>query len=179
MHHKISYSLFGLFIGAIIGSLVGLGELTYQKKSARQTAFPILLVGGAIIGSIAGVATGYKYGTKKHIATITGVDKIETQFYKSGKFWIAVSQWKDTRKAEKTTLTTAKADNGTLVTALNNQIIISHEINSGSRVNVEKAHKKALTSVTDVVYTSFEAANIKDLSSFWKSLGEAKIEIHT
>lgn len=177
MYHKISYSLFGLFIGAILGSLVGLGELTYQKKSARQTAFPILLVGGAIIGSIAGTATGYKYGIKKHIAAITGINKIETQFYKSGRFWIAISQWKDTRKTEKNTLTTAKADNGTLVTALNNQIIISNEINSGSQVNVEKAHKKALASVIEMIFSSFEETGPKELSSLWKSLGEAKVEI--
>jgi hypothetical protein len=177
MYHKISYSIFGLIIGAILGSLIGFGELNYQKKSARQTAFPILLVGGAIIGSITGVAIGFKYGTKKHIDEITGIDKITTKYYKQGRFWIGISEWKDSRKQEKEMLTTAKADNNILVTALNNKIILSHEINSGSQVNVEKFHKKSLTAVTEVIRSNFDETAQKDLSSFWKSLGDANINI--
>jgi hypothetical protein len=147
MFKPLSYSIAGLFIGLLLGFMVGLGESNYYKKSQREYATPILsLVFGAIF-AVSGAGIGYKIGSDIRKEEILGIDKIKTDFQKHGRFWLAKSEWIDTRNNIRHKMITQKSSSGELSSTFNDREIFRHNINSGSLQNVKKFHTLALKTI--------------------------------
>ena len=101
----------------------------------------------------------------------------KTEFFKASRYWIAVTSWSDTRSKEEFKLLTGRSYQKVLITELNGQTIISHNINSASRVNVEKHHKRAINEVFEKIIKAFDDKNPTDLKSQWQSIAGYEIEI--
>jgi hypothetical protein len=166
MNNKIAYSISGLFVGLLLGSLLGLGELFYTKKSQRETGLPFFLIGGGLIGAAIGISVGYKYGLSKHINEITGIDKAKTVYLKQGQFWIASTVWTDTRNQKEFQILTGRSNQNILVSSIEDRVIIKYETTSASKVSVEKYHKQSIHFVFSALEKSFDnkvTSNLNDL----------------
>ena len=59
-----------------------------------------------------------------------------------GRVWIAITEWTDVDN-QTFKLITGQTDAKLLISQLNDKMIMNHEINSGSQVNVSKYHQIA------------------------------------
>mgnify|MGYP001301500467 CR=1 FL=1 len=134
METKISYSIGGLLLGILIGSLLGLAESNYTKKSLRSKTIPFLTIAGAIGGGLVGAYYGNKLGVRKFIEETTGIENSSTSFYKEGRFWSAVTTWKDSRDVSTTnTLETKRIGQGQIISFLNDFPILSIQQNQQAK----------------------------------------------
>lgn len=141
------YSIIGGIIGIIIGALLGLGVLTFIKKSQRGQLLPYSIIGCAIFGLITGARVGYNFGLDEYKTQRLGIKYSKTEFFKTGRFWYAVTKWTDTRTGKEYNITTGKSTSGELVSELNKELYQRHYINSGSQINVSKAHGQVKGSI--------------------------------
>ena len=167
MSTKISYSIGGFILGVILGGLLGIGELSQTKKSMRAQSFPILLVAGSVIGAGIGLSVGYRHGRSIHIENVTGISNANTKFFKQGRFWIAATIWSDIRDQTSNQLLTGKSTDGIVISQLNERPIIIHEITSGSKVNIEKYHKKALHHVFTIIKEKFKEESPININDYF------------
>lgn len=128
--------------GIIIGLFIGLGIINQTKKSQRETIFLFANSCGLLIGLIGGYILGNKLDTEEYIDEILGVNKTETELNKNGRSWNIQTKWTDSNENHYV-LVTLQDTNKVLVSQLNNETILNHEIQSGSKVNVEKHHQIA------------------------------------
>jgi hypothetical protein len=152
----------------LLGASVGVGQLYYTKKSQRESLWTPLLAIGAFVGGIIGLGLGAKFGRSRYVEDILGHSDAETTIDKDGRFWYAATIWSDKRNGKKQVLITGKSNHGVLASALNDRAIINHEINSASRLNVEKYHREAKKKVFRHIennFTSIGPVNIDDLFS--------------
>ena len=140
--NKTHFRVTGSIIGIIIGGLLGVGILSQTKKSQRSTIAIYSIGAGLIIGFIGGYRIGATLDREAYIEESIGIDKAVTELFKSGNSWIASTKWVDSRN-NSFTLLTGKNSNKDLVSELNSELILKHDIQSGSRVNVEKYHTLA------------------------------------
>ena len=129
-------------VGIIIGVFIGLGFLNQTKKSQRETIFVYAMCGGISLGLIGGYRLGYKLDLDVYKEELLGLDKTETAYHKNGRSWIISTKWTDS-KNNKYALLTGQTSEKILVSQLNDELFMNHEILSGSKVNVEKYHKIA------------------------------------
>jgi hypothetical protein len=136
----------GVIIGLLVGSLIGLGIINQSKKSQRPNIAIYAISIGAIFGIIGGYRLGLKLDQQEYIEEQLGINKANTEYLKNGKSWIASTIWVDSQNNKHTILTGQNPDK-ILISTLNNEVIYNHEINSGSKVNVEKFHKAACSQI--------------------------------
>jgi hypothetical protein len=139
---KRDYRIAGVIIGGIIGVLVGFGAISQIKKSQREKTISITIIAGSILGISIGYKIGSKIDNEIWIENELGIDQAKSEFIKVGKGWVISTQWTDS-KNNSYTLLTGQASNKTLISQLNDELFLNHNINSGSKVNVSKFHKIA------------------------------------
>lgn len=156
MNTKISYSISGLIIGILIGSLAGLGESRYTKESQRGTTIPILAIGGSILGGAVGASFGYNLGKKIYIEEKIGISKASLNLFQVGRYWNAITKWTDTRNPEYVyELNTSRVTQGLIQSTLNGKVFITHNTNSASQVNINRFHKEAQSLIFDKIISTF------------------------
>ena len=136
-----SSSVTGLIVGAFIGVFVGFVGLNMIKKSQRESMLvPSLLICG--IGfAVVGYFQGQKMGKDADVEKNTGISEFNYSKIQSGRSWVAVTEWTNSTGFIYK-LVTGQADDKELVSILNDEVIRSYGINSGSKVNVERFHKQ-------------------------------------
>lgn len=139
---KSQYRIICSITGIIIGLFIGLGILNQTKQSQRETIALYAISGGVLIGLIGGYGLGDKLDTEEYVGEVLGIKKAETEYYKSGRSWIISTKWIDSNNKEYL-LITGQNNDKILVSQLNEEVIVNHEIQSGSKVNVEKHHQNA------------------------------------
>ncbi len=97
---------------------------------------------GVILGLLGGYNIGAKLDLETHMEQVLGFDKVVTEYFQSGRSWIASSKWTDL-KSNTYSLLIGKSSTKDLVSQLNDDVIMNHTIQSGSNVNVEKYHRIA------------------------------------
>lgn len=144
---SLLYALgFGI-IGLVIGAIAGIGETRYYKKSQRATVLPIavILCGGAF--AVIGAGIGYATGEDERKRRSIGLDAATTEFFKQGRFWVAVTRWRHPDTGAESSIKTGKNQHGELQSNFNHNgqlHVITHGVYSGSQVNVQKAHNVAI-----------------------------------
>lgn len=170
MSHKIFYSLGGLFLGILVGALLGLGESNYTKKSLRPKTIPILTIVGATIGGGIGIFYGYKIGVKHHIEETTGISSSKTIFQKEGRYWLGETFWSDSRDKDlMNVLETKRIGKGLIVTFLNSNQIYLHSTDSASKESITKCHKLAKQVVFNKIIETFDEQSPQDFGHLFKS----------
>ena len=129
-------------VGIIFGVLLGFGCLNQTKKSQRETMFVYVMGVCIMFGFIGGYRLGYKLDMEVYKEELLGLDKTETAYHKNGRSWIISTKWTDSQN-NKYALLTGQTSEKILVSQLNDELFMNHEILSGSKVNVEKHHKIA------------------------------------
>ena len=145
---KYQFRIIFSIVGLIIGLLISAGILNQTKKSQRQATFLYAITGGMLIGIIGGYLAGDKYDTDDYKDEVLGIKKAVTEYYKNGRSWIIQTKSTDSNDKQYLLLTGQDTKN-ILVSQLNDETIINHEIESGSKVNVEKHHQSARNYVFD------------------------------
>lgn len=117
---QLEYGFYGILIGAVLGILVGIGELNYIKKGIRnQAALPVISI--TVIGlSLAGMSYGRKLGKEAYIEDRIGMNSITVEYEKIGRYWEGVMQWTDKRNDKRYWLRIAKGNTGYLHAYLSN-----------------------------------------------------------
>jgi len=136
------YGWIGLFIGIIFGALVGLGSMSMVKMSLRHQMLSISMCISSLGFAAIGYSKGKAIGREIDIETHLGLDKVADYMIQKGRGWLAESEWKD-KDNNAYRLITGQASDKILVSVLNEELVINHEIKSGSNDNVSKCHKKA------------------------------------
>jgi|LakMenEpi03Aug12_release.lakeMendotaPanAssembly.Ray.scaffolds.fasta_scaffold611117_2 hypothetical protein len=129
-------------VGIVIGAFIGGGIISQTKKSQRSSISAIAIAGGTLVGLIGGYRLGDKLDTEAYFDELLGIKKAETEYYKNGRSWSMQTIWTDS-ESKQYVLETSQNYSKVLVTKLNNEVIMNHEIQSGSKVNVEKYHQNA------------------------------------
>lgn len=170
METKISYTVGGLILGILIGSLLGLAESNYTKKSLRSQTIPLLTIAGAIGGGLLGAYYGNKLGTRKFIEETTGIENSSTSFQKEGRYWSAVTTWKDSRDVSTTnTLETKRIGQGQIISFLNDFPILKHSTESASKESINKSHISIRQTVFDKIVDNFDEKSPSNLISLFES----------
>lgn len=159
---KFIYGIFGMFIGVVLGGIAGIGELNYVKKSLRTDAFPVLLIGGAIILGVTGLYTGIKYGENEYAEEILGFKETSDQLYQVGRFWTKETRWVDKVNGSSQHLITKRNDSGELCTSFNSAVIYNHNLHSGSKINVEKYHSESKKVLFKTLKNQYLSKNTSD-----------------
>jgi hypothetical protein len=169
MSNKISYTFGGLLLGILLGSLLGLAESNYTKKSQRGQTVPLLTIMGAIGGGLIGAFYGHKIGLKHDIEEKTGISKEITDFQKDGRYWLGETYWTDTRERDKINrLETKRIGKGLIITTLNSVQIYVHSTESASKESISKCHNLAKQFVFDKVIETFNEITPKNLIELFK-----------
>ena len=138
------YAVIGLIIGAVLGMIVGLGAMNMIKESQRgQMLYPALgicILGFGVIGYSAGKSLGRE--TDKEIEL--GHDKAKENIFQQGRVWVAITEW-SSKDNQNYKLITGQTNDKILISQLNDELVMNHEIQSGSKANVGKFHKAART----------------------------------
>jgi hypothetical protein len=143
---KSNYRTTGVIIGLLVGLFFGLGIINQTKKSQRSNILIYAISLSSLIGIIGGYRIGSKLDQEEFIEDQLGINKTNTEFYKNGRSWIASTKWVDLEKNSHS-ISTGQNSNKVLVTEYNNEVIYTHEINSGSKINVDKYHKAACNQI--------------------------------
>jgi hypothetical protein len=138
--------------------------LNYSTTKSQRGDFTndITLIGG-ILGAVAGLIFVLTINNQMEVEKSFGFDNVNEEMLKDGRKWIALSIWVDPRTSQTYELMTSIGNSGMLMTSLNNINIHNHKIASGSKVNVEKAHKYAKTNVFNIIKANQNVTNIKEL----------------
>lgn len=135
---RITFSI----VGIIIGLLTGLGIINQIKKSQRENIIHFSLISCSIIGLLGGYKVGDKFDTDELFDELLGINRAEIEYFKNGRSWIIRSKWSDYEN-KNYILITKQDFNKMLISQLNESTTINHEIQSGSKINVEKHHQIA------------------------------------
>jgi hypothetical protein len=135
-------------VGIVIGAFIGVGMISQTKKSQRSSISAIAITSGILVGLIGGYRLGDKLDTEAYIDELLGINKAETLYFKSGRSWIMQTKWTDA-ESKQYVLETSQNYSKVLVSMLNSEVIMNHEIQSGSKVNVEKFHQHARNHIFD------------------------------
>lgn len=152
---QIEYGMYGLLIGIVAGVIIGISTLNYMNKTERSM-MPLFIVGiSSIVIGVIGYGKGSSIGKGIYIEQTLGIDKATDSMLQDGRYWIGITKWMDTRNNKQSTLLTARSQAGPLVTELNEELFINHEIKSASKVNVEKHHRQARQAAFDKLRENF------------------------
>jgi hypothetical protein len=167
---KLSYTVLGLLIGLFLGSLLGLGESSYTKKSQRGSTVSVLTIAGALFGASVGAIFGHRLGVKTYIEEKTGIAEAQTMLFKDGRFWSAQTTWADSReKSIKNVIETRRIGQKQIVSFLNSSLLCSHDTESASRESITKCQNVARQFVFDKIIATFEEDAPKDIASLFKT----------
>lgn len=138
----IEYGIGGLVIGAILGILAAFGALNMTKASMRGTmllpALGICGIGFAAMGYVKGSSLGRAVDLEIKL----GHDKLQENIYQQGQVWVAITEW-TSMENQTYKLITGQTKDKLVISQLNDKLVMNHELNSGSQVNVVKFHKEA------------------------------------
>lgn len=164
MINKLKYGIIAIVIGFIAGYVVVAGTLNYSTTKGQRVDFTndITLIGG-ILGAVAGLIFVLTINNQMDVEKSFGFHNVKDGMFKDGRKWIALSTWIDPRTLQKYELMTGIGYSGMLMTSLNNINIHNHRIASGSKVNVEKAHKYAKTNVFNMIKANQNVTNVQEL----------------
>jgi hypothetical protein len=137
------YAVVGFLLGAVLGVLIGFGELSMIKKSQRDAVMPFAVIGTALAFGVGGAKLGYNAGKDDELTTSLGLNSIKDEYYKEGKYWIGVSSWTNPQTGKVYRLTTARSNIKVLVSVLNDAIIINHNVEGATQANLVKYHSAA------------------------------------
>jgi len=140
----ITYSILGLFGGAIIGFLAALGQLNFTKKSQRENVTPIYVYGFSILFGIAGISYAYKKAEDEIKIEELGLDKINSTKLKDGRKWIYESRWVTLDEKEYLLKTYHDKETKKTITSINDDFLLDHDTTSGAEKLISKEHFKAL-----------------------------------
>jgi hypothetical protein len=166
---KLSYTAVGLLIGLFLGSLVGLGESNYTKKSIRENTVPFLTIAGVLFGGIIGAYFGHKLGVKSYIEETTGIANSRTTLQKDGRYWFAETCWTDTRNIEVLNLLeTKRIGQKQIVSILNSSQICTHSTESASQESINKCHNNIKQIVFSKISETFDEKTPKNLVTLFE-----------
>lgn len=140
----ITYSIFGLVGGIIIGLLLSIGQLNYTKKSERENASSIYAYGFSILFGIIGIGIAYKKAEDEIKTEELGLDKINSTKLKDGRKWVYESRWVTLDNKEYLLKTYHNKETKETITTLNDVLLIDHETTTGAEKFINKEHFKAL-----------------------------------
>lgn len=143
----------GILLGAVLGFISGLGFMSMNvKKSQRELTFPYLAVTTTIVGAAVGGRIGYRIKRDNDIERALGMDNVQLEHYKVGRYWESVSAWVDI-EGDKYTIETRKIDNAVYST-FNGGNFIEHGT-SASSVNITKYHNSYRQLVFEEIKTKY------------------------
>ena len=140
---QFEYGIMGILIGIAAGALLGFSILSQMNKTERSMMLIFIIGTCCIIGALAGYVKGASIGKAAYIQDVLGINSASDNMLQDGRYWVGVTKWTDKREHKENTLLTARSHSGFLVTELNEEMFINHEIKSASRANVEKHHRLA------------------------------------
>jgi len=166
---KLSYTAVGLLIGLFLGSLVGLGDSSYTKKSQRESTVPVLTIVGALFGAFVGAIVGHRLGVKSYIEEMTGIADAKTIYFKDGRFWSARTMWTDSRdKSVGNVIETRRIGQKQILSFLNSSPLCSHDTESASKESINKCNNLAKQIVFDKIIETFDEITPKNLIELFK-----------
>src|SRR5688500_18788449 len=108
-------SFFGALIGLFIGLLFGIGVLyTVKKRQKESLMLPSMAIFGGI-GLVWGLKVGYSIGTDDKKVTLLGINTAQTNYFKQGRSWVAITKWIEPATKKENVLVTGKSDSGEVV----------------------------------------------------------------
>ena len=137
-------SCLGIFIGLFIFSIVGndyymnKSEKKVHRSMTNSLAFPICLICGLI-----GMSIGLYINRQEENTIKYGFDNADTYEQKVGRGWVYYTRWKNPLSDVENVIHTEKSNNDYLKTYLNDQIFLSHDVNTAAKKVVYECHLQA------------------------------------
>jgi hypothetical protein len=138
---SIKYGIILGIIGYIFGMAVGCGNLTYVKKSQRESIETAEKQIWGIIFGVGGLILGASLGSTDEKNTKLGIDKSETYRTKEGRKWIYYTKWVNPESNNSNIIITSfDITYNKVSTKFNDSNIYFHDSSSGSDAFISKTH---------------------------------------
>jgi hypothetical protein len=153
----------GLFIGILVGIILGIVELHWMKKSQADTMVVPAIVISMAITAIAGYTIGSSIGKTIYIEGRLGIDKAKEEFFKSGRYWMAKTQWTDTRSNQHFTIETQRVG-GSLCSTFNGRVFRNHGIPNANQQTVPRYHRQTVKEVFDKLKSTYVEGKVQEIT---------------
>lgn len=144
----LKYIISGILIFGIIGMIIGASLFSELKKKERSIFSPLSTIIFGFFGGIVGAGIGFSIANDEKNTKRLGLDKILHNKYKEGQKWTYLSEWQNPMNMENFQLKTFfHKDYDSVVTFLNNDMLINHDKKSGADKFINKIHFDTLNSI--------------------------------
>lgn len=171
---SIEFDFTGMFIGLVLGAILGYAALRMVKKSQIGAAAPYIIGFSTVFCAFIGFNIGQGVGKNDYINEKLGLKKIlQDGYLKDGRYWIGITKWIDGRNQAEHILVTARSNQKFLISQLNDRVILKHDDTSASKTAIPKCHEMAKNYVFGILRNTY-ADEPKELATIFPTVYSLK-----